>query len=191
MAARSTHQHALAATAKLTGPGVLSRDEADVARLGERNRRRRLWRACTILGPLAVWLWWRQLAGRPVHPGWPALSDSWRLLLPQLAIVGILGVVIVLPLLMAGRSPHVRFRPSEIDVSFDDVKGMGVVLEEVVRSLNLFLAFRTFRDQMGGNPRRALLFEGPPGTGKTYMAKALAREADVPFLFVSSSAFQS
>ena len=44
---------------------------------------------------------------------------------------------------------------------------------------------------MGGTPRRAILFEGPPGTGKTYMAKAMAREAEVPFLFVSSSAFQS
>src|SRR5581483_7149456 len=83
------------------------------------------------------------------------------------------------------------FRPGEIEVSFADVKGMGVVVDEVVRSLNLFLAFRTFRDGMGGNTRRALLFEGPPGTGKTYMAKAMAREAGVPFLFVSSSAFQS
>ena len=44
---------------------------------------------------------------------------------------------------------------------------------------------------MGGNPRKAILFEGPPGTGKTYMAKAMAGEAGVPFLFVSSSAFQS
>src|SRR5437764_7186202 len=44
---------------------------------------------------------------------------------------------------------------------------------------------------MGGTPRRAILFEGPPGTGKTFLAKAMAREAGVPFLFVSSSAFQS
>ena len=65
------------------------------------------------------------------------------------------------------------------------------ILDEVVKTLNLFLAFRTFRDRMGGNPRRAILFEGPPGTGKTYMAKAMAREAGVPFLFVSASAFQS
>ena len=66
-----------------------------------------------------------------------------------------------------------------------------MVVEEVVKTLNLFLAHRTFHERMGGTPRRAILFEGPPGTGKTYMAKAMADEAGVPFLFVSSSAFQS
>nr|WP_281373272.1 AAA family ATPase [Kineococcus aurantiacus] len=44
---------------------------------------------------------------------------------------------------------------------------------------------------MGGRPRRGLLFEGSPGTGKTHMAKAMAREAGVPFLFVSATSFQS
>ena len=63
--------------------------------------------------------------------------------------------------------------------------------DEVVKTLNLFLGYQTFREHMGGNPRKAILFEGPPGTGKTYMAKAMAREAGVPYLFVSSTAFQS
>ena len=62
---------------------------------------------------------------------------------------------------------------------------------EVVRSVNLFLSHQTFRDSMGGSSRRGVLFEGPPGTGKTFVAKAMAKEAQVPFLFVSASAFQS
>jgi cell division protease FtsH len=171
--------------------GVIGRALADVALLRERNRQRRMQRSLMVLGPLAVWLWWRQLSGNPVRFSWPALSPEVATFLPQLMIVVLLGTVLLLPLLSAGKSPHVRFRPSEIETSFDDVVGMGGVLEEVVRTLNLFLGFKTFRDSMGGNPRRAVLFEGPPGTGKTYMAKALAKEAGVPFLFVSSSAFQS
>ena len=76
-------------------------------------------------------------------------------------------------------------------MTFDDVRGSETLVEEVTKTLNLFLAHRTFAEQMGGSPRKAILFEGPPGTGKTYMAKAMAAEAGVPFLFVSSSAFQS
>jgi cell division protease FtsH len=164
---------------------------SDVAGLRERNRQHRLWRQSLWLAPVALWLWWRLLLGNPVRLGWPSLTGTWAMILPQLILVVILGVALLSPLLMAGRSPHVRFRPSEIDVSFDDVKGMDGVVDEVARSLDLFLAFQTFHRDMGGNTRRALLFEGPPGTGKTYMAKAMAREAGVPFLFVSSSAFQS
>jgi cell division protease FtsH len=188
---QGTHRVAPGIAAALGGHGVLGRDVADVTRLRERNRQRRLIRLLVALAALPAWMWLRLLQDAP-SPFWrPSLSDTLAMLMPQLLLVLVLALVLLLPLLLAGRSPHVRFRPSEIDVSFSDVKGMGVVLEEVVRSLNLFLAFQTFRDEMGGNTRRALLFEGPPGTGKTYMAKALAREAGVPFLFVSSSAFQS
>jgi len=164
---------------------------SDVAGLRERNRQRRILRALLAVGPLALWLWWRLLDGHPVEPGWPSLGGTFGEMLPQLIFLTVLCIALLSPLLFAGRSPHVRFRPAEIEVGFDDVKGMGVVLDEVTRSLDLFLAFETFKRDMGGNTRRALLFEGPPGTGKTYMAKALAREAGVPFLFVSSSAFQS
>ena len=169
---------------------VLRSAAADVAVSRERSRRRRLLRALCVLFPVVVWLWARILRGDSggidvPHPHIPPE------LVPGFLLVGVLVVVLVLPMLGAGRSPHVLYRPSEIDVSLDDVKGAGVVVEEVVRTLNLFLAHRTFKERMGGTPRRAILFEGPPGTGKTYMAKAMAREAAVPFLFVSSSAFQS
>ena len=114
---------------------------------------------------------------------------------PFLLIVGVFfGVMIVTTLgvtLVAGRSPHITYRPEQIDVSLADVKGIDLVKADVVRSLNLFLANRAFRAEMGGTPRRGLLFEGPPGTGKTYLAKAMAAEAGVPFLFVSATSFQS
>ena len=171
--------------------GALHRDLADVGRRREQNRQRRLGRLLVPVGALAVWLWWRELSGNPVVPGWPVLPAGLALYLPEIVLISVLCLVLLLPLLGAGRSPHIKFRPSEIAVGFDDVVGARVVLEEVVRTLNLFLGFETFRRDMGGTPRRAVLFEGPPGTGKTHMAKAMAREAGVPFLFVSSSSFQS
>jgi ATP-dependent Zn protease len=171
--------------------GVIGRGQADVTRLRERNRQRRVQRSLALFGPLAVWLWVRELTGDPVALGWPKLSGGIAMMLPQILLVGMFALVLLVPLLTAGKSPHVRFRPSEIEISFADVKGSAVVLEEVTRTLNLFLGFKTFRETMGGTPRRGVLFEGPPGTGKTYMAKALAKEAGVPFFYVSSSAFQS
>ena len=169
---------------------VLRTATVDVAVARERARQRRLGRLAVVLGLVAAWMGARLLAGHPVRLGVPDLPFPPELL-PALLLTFVLIVALAFPLLGAGRSPHVLFRPSEIDVGFEDVKGAGVVVDEVVRTLNLFLAHRTFQDRMGGRSRRAILFEGPPGTGKTYLAKAMAREAGVPFLFVSSSAFQS
>ncbi|HEV7888673.1 MAG TPA: AAA family ATPase [Acidimicrobiales bacterium] len=170
---------------------VLREGNADVAVAREQARQGRLRRLLFLLLPVAVYCLYRLASGDPVHFGPPSIGEEWRPLLPGLMLMVVLTAAILMPLLGAGRSPHVLYRPSEIDTSFDDVRGAGVVVEEVVKTLNLFLAHKTFKELMGGTARRAILFEGPPGTGKTYMAKAMAREAGVPFLFVSSSAFQS
>jgi cell division protease FtsH len=122
----------------------------------------------------------------PIH-----MPHGLGLYVPSAVLILVLVAVMAVPMLGAGRSPHVLYRPEEIDTRLSDVVGAATVVDEVVKTLNLFLSHRTFRDTMGGSARRGVLFEGPPGTGKTYIAKAMAAEAGVPFLFVSSSAFQS
>src|SRR4051794_6932290 len=181
----------MVATSHIGQASVLSAAAADVGRARERHRRARLGRLGLALTVFAGWLWLRIAAGRPVSWGLPVVPAGMRDYLPAMLLIALLSVSILTPVLGAGRSPHILFQPGEIATSLDDVKGAGVVVEEVIKTLNLFLAHKTFRDKMGGTPRRAILFEGPPGTGKTFLAKAMAREAGVPFLFVSSSAFQS
>jgi cell division protease FtsH len=163
----------------------------DVAVERERQRQRRLRRLLVPLLLLGAWMWWRLLLGSPVEPGLPHFSRDAMIWLPAFLIIGLLAVVLVGPMLGNARSPHVIYLPEQIEVGFDDVKGLGPVLDEVRHTLQVLLDYRIFRDQMGGRPRRGVLFEGPPGTGKTHVAKAMAKEAGVPFLFVSSTAFQS
>jgi cell division protease FtsH len=161
----------------------------DVARLRERRRQVRLSKLALVLGALALWMWVRLLSGDPV--GMPAVPDVDPLYLMSGSFFLVLMLVMVGTSVAAGRSPHVVYRPEQIDVRLADVKGLGPVTEDVRRSIDLLLAGRTFRREMGGTPRRGLLFEGPPGTGKTHLAKAMAAEAGVPFLFVSATSFQS
>ena len=163
----------------------------DVGAHRERRRGRKLRRLALVLAPVAVLLVLRDLFDPGASLPVPHLPSSFQPMLPAMVLISVLVLVMVVPLLAAGRSPHILYRPDELTIRFDDVRGSDTLVEEVTKSLNLFLAHRTFADEMGGSTRRAILFEGPPGTGKTYMAKAMAAEAGVPFLFVSSSAFQS
>jgi ATP-dependent Zn protease len=154
-------------------------------------RQGKMRRLALLLTPFAIWFVVRATVLHRGAFGFPHFPAGLVPYLPGIVLIVLLGGVVVLPLLGAGRSPHILYRANEIDVRFDDVRGAPVVVDEVVKTLNLFLAHRIFAEHMGGSARRAILFEGPPGTGKTYMAKAMAAEAGVPFLFVSSSAFQS
>ena len=178
--------------AKLLGQHeVLALAQADVRAVRERNRHRRLSVLAVIVGTPTVFLWYRLASGRPFNIfALPHFGGDPLIWVPALFLTALLAVMFVGP--MAGqRSPHVLYRPEQIDIGFEDVKGLGPVVDEVVRTLNVFLGYATFRSKLGGTPRRGLLFEGPPGTGKTHLAKAMARHAGVPFLYVAGPAFQT
>jgi cell division protease FtsH len=178
------------ALAGMGGAAVLA-GGLDVSRIREATRRGRLWRLAAVLTPIAAYLYYRILTHNLIRPGLPQFNETQIQIFLPLGLIFILCIVLVVPMMAMGKSPHVRYDASEISTTLDDVVGIGPVKDEVVKSLNLFLGYKTFNRVMGGNPRKGVLFEGPPGTGKTYMAKAMAHEAGVPFLFVSSTAFQS
>ena len=156
----------------------------------EQQRQRRLLKLGGWLLIPASYLWWRVASGQPLLPQ-VTLPDEAMFWLPGLAIILLLAIVLVAPMLTNSRSPHITFLPEQIDIGFDQVRGMTRVVDDVKHTLTVLTDHDRFRTKMGGTPRRGILFEGPPGTGKTHIAKAMAKEAGVPFLFVSSTAFQS
>jgi ATP-dependent Zn protease len=174
--------------AVLEGSEVLRAGKADVFRVRERTRKKRVRRLVLLLGGLDLYLWYRYLTHNPIRL--PSPGPNWILFLPVLLIFVAILLMMAMPL-FSGRSPHFVVRPEDIEVGLTDVRGLDGQVDEVVRTLDVFLGYATFRDELGGNPRRGILFEGPPGTGKTYLAKAMAKQAGVPFLFISAPAFQS
>ena len=185
----SDRKHPFDQLATVSAGSVLNADIADVGRYRERARRQRLWRLSVFVGLPTLFLWSRIIVHRPFNVfALPHLNLTIVALffVPALLLVGM-----VVMYASYGRSPHFVVRPEQIDVRLSDVVGIDLVKAEVVRSLNLFLAHKAFSSEMGGRPRRGLLFDGPPGTGKTYTAKALAAEANVPFLFATATSFQS
>jgi ATP-dependent Zn protease len=182
--------HAETVAARLGGR-LLEARSADVGAARERARQRRLARLAAVLALPATFLWVRILRGQPfdVFALPPMPEDPILYVLPVVLIVALIATA-AMPL-ASGRSPHQLVRPEQISVRFADVMGLGAIVDEVEKTLNTFLAYALYRDRLGGNPRRGLLFEGAPGTGKTHLAKAMAREAGVPFLFVSATSFQS
>lgn len=71
---------------------------------------------------------------------------------------------------------------------FSDVAGLYEVKKDVM-SLVDFLKNRDKYERAGAKLPKGVVFYGPPGTGKTLLAKAIAGEADVPFLYASGSDF--
>jgi cell division protease FtsH len=87
-----------------------------------------------------------------------------------------------------GRSKAKLLTESRGKITFNDVAGIDEAKEEVEEIVEFLKDPRKFRRLGGKIPKGALLI-GPPGSGKTLLARAIAGEASVPFFIISGSDF--
>ena len=77
---------------------------------------------------------------------------------------------------------------AKIGITWNDVIGMDEAKQEALEVVNL-ITDRAALHKIGGKILKGLLLLGPPGCGKTYLAKAIATEAKLPFISMSGSEF--
>ncbi|MBQ4624445.1 MAG: AAA family ATPase, partial [Clostridia bacterium] len=125
-------------------------------------------------------------------------ADNWWLSLIPYAIMIILFVVMFFFLMnqSGGGSKTMNFGKAKAKVgvdmkskiTFKDVAGADEEKEELSEIVDFLRSPKKYAD-IGARVPKGVLLVGPPGTGKTYMAKAVAGEAGVPFLSISGSDF--
>lgn len=87
-----------------------------------------------------------------------------------------------------GQNKAKLYRKSRESVTFNDVAGVHGVKKELEEIVDFLTASERFR-QIGAKVPKGVLLVGPPGVGKTLLARALAGEANVPFYSISGSDF--
>ena len=125
---------------------------------------------------------------------WLTMLLGW--ILPLLVLLAIFYFLFARPLrggaggmLMSfGRSKHRVQDKDRVKVTFEDVAGVEEAKEEVAEIIEFLKNPKKFQ-RLGGRIPRGVLLIGPPGCGKTLLAKAIAGQADVPFFSISGSDF--
>ncbi len=122
----------------------------------------------------------------------------WMMLLPYLIVIGFIALMWYFMYNKAegGANRTMRFGKARTKlgadekkkVTFADVAGADEEKAELAEIVEFLKNPKKFTD-IGARIPKGVLLVGPPGTGKTYIAKAVAGEAGVPFLSISGSDF--
>ncbi|MGN0007445.1 MAG: ATP-dependent zinc metalloprotease FtsH [Alistipes sp.] len=129
---------------------------------------------------------------------WVDIMISW---LPWLLIIGVwifiirgmsrgMGGGAGNGIMNVGKARTQEFNPEDTSrkITFKDVAGLEEAKVEIMEIVDFLKHADKYRELGAKIPKGALLV-GPPGTGKTLLAKAVAGEANVPFLSISGSDF--
>ena len=115
------------------------------------------------------------------------ISERLFALLPTIMIV----VLFILVFKMQGLGDKGKIYDAETTkekVKFDDVAGLDEEKQEMLEIVQFLKEPKKF-NEMGAKVPKGVLLYGKPGTGKTLIAKAIAGEANVPFISMSGSEF--
>lgn len=111
----------------------------------------------------------------------------------QILIGGIHAIIFVAMYSVFGmnffsRTGKKDIKGSQVNIRFSDVIGIDEVKEEAWEVVQLIKDHAKLK-RIGGKILKGILMVGPPGCGKTYLAKAIATEAGLPFISMSASEF--
>lgn len=115
-----------------------------------------------------------------------SLRSQWISILSTLSLAAlVIGVLYFQTNLGRGKNTRVRQRPN---VRFEEVAGIEEAKSEVREIVDFLREPKKFQ-RLGGSLPKGVLLIGPPGTGKTMLAKAIACEANAHFFSVHGSDF--
>ena len=127
----------------------------------------------------------------------PKKESIWISLLPTLIMVGLMVFLFWFIMqqqggggkaMSFGKSRAKLQKGDQKKITFDDVAGLKEEKEELEEIVD-FLKHPAKYNSLGARIPKGILLVGPPGTGKTYISKATAGEAGVPFFTISGSDF--